>query len=54
MKLDVEQDKDLAVSAPKPAEVQIYQYYENGTSAVDLCLMISSSDILMSLRACIK
>nr|KAG5694344.1 hypothetical protein BaRGS_035212 [Batillaria attramentaria] len=26
--LDVQQNKDLAVSNPKPAEVQIYQYYE--------------------------
>ncbi|PVD20025.1 hypothetical protein C0Q70_20519 [Pomacea canaliculata] len=28
--LDLEQDREMAVSAPKPAEVQIYEYYERG------------------------
>ncbi|XP_070176474.1 alpha-2-macroglobulin-like protein 1 isoform X1 [Littorina saxatilis] len=32
--LDVEQDRDLLVSAPKPAEVQIYQYYEKDVTVI--------------------
>ncbi|XP_076465640.1 alpha-2-macroglobulin-like protein 1 isoform X2 [Babylonia areolata] len=32
--LDVEQDKDLRVSSPKPAEVQIYQYYEKDVTVI--------------------
>ncbi|CAG5115610.1 unnamed protein product, partial [Candidula unifasciata] len=33
--IDVEQDRDLAVSAPKPAEVKIFQYYETDVSAIE-------------------
>ncbi|KAK7480021.1 hypothetical protein BaRGS_00028754 [Batillaria attramentaria] len=32
--LDVQQNKDLAVSNPKPAEVQIYQYYERDMTVI--------------------
>ncbi|BFZ02236.1 hypothetical protein BsWGS_05276 [Bradybaena similaris] len=32
--IDIEQDRDLAITSPKPAEVKIFQYYETDVSAV--------------------
>ncbi|XP_025078478.1 murinoglobulin-1-like isoform X5 [Pomacea canaliculata] len=32
--LDLEQDREMAVSAPKPAEVQIYEYYERDMTVI--------------------
>lgn len=40
--IDVEQDRDLAVSKPKPGQVKVFQYYETGT----YCLLSSDSKAL--------
>ena len=43
---EVEQNRDLALSAPKPAELEVFQYYEKGFYSVLLLIINNQTKII--------